>query len=293
MKTKYGYITVICLIAIMASGNLVAQQKPTRMRIEYFKNHNGAERVVATLRVKEKRYLPLSNALVHFYSLGDTSRTLLGKKATDNLGEASFEFDKGGTIYTDSVGLMTIEAVYKGNSENKGSKRKVTVQQCFMELSFFQKDTIKYIEVTVNRASSVNQPDPVENLKIMLYVKGTFSLLNFDRQDTDRDGRVRVEFPVDMPGDTAGVLTIVAKINEHKKYGTVESRGTINWGIPVPPVLEKRRGLGDTDAPLWMVYTLIILLSTVWFHYLYVIYLVIKIKLAKSSLTSEPFTTNG
>ena len=39
-----------------------------------------------------------------------------------------------------------------------------------------------------------------------------------------------------------------------------------------------KRGLGDTDAPLWMVYTLITLLSLVWFHYMYIIITVFRIR---------------
>jgi hypothetical protein len=83
-----------------------------------------------------------------------------------------------------------------------------------------------------------------------------------------------------MPGDTSGELTIVVKIEENRTYGTIESIGKMNWAIQLEPTKEKQRGLGDTDAPLWMVYTLIFLLSAVWFHYFYVIFLIIKIKLA-------------
>ena len=95
---------------------------------------------------------------------------------------------------------------------------------------------------------------------------------------------IKVEFPVNMPGDTLGVLTIVAKIEDSDTYGNVTAQGDINWAQVVPLAKLPHRGLGDTDAPLWMVYTLIILLSAVWFHYLYVIYLIVKIKLAKSSI---------
>ena len=56
------------------------------------------------------------------------------------------------------------------------------------------------------------------------------------------------------------------------------AKGKINWGRPIQRVVEKKRGLGDTDAPLWMVYTLIILLSAVWFHYFFVIYQIVRIK---------------
>lgn len=97
----------------------------------------------------------------------------------------------------------------------------------------------------------------------------------------ETDGKLIVPFPVTMPGDSLGVVTVAAKIEDNDIYGNVESWGTINWARPVPVVAETRRGLGDTDAPLWMVYTLIVLLSAVWFHYAYVIFLIIKIKLAK------------
>jgi hypothetical protein len=75
-----------------------------------------------------------------------------------------------------------------------------------------------------------------------------------------------------------GYLTVVAKIEDNETYGNVEASGRINWGKPLPPVKVEHRGLGDTDAPLWMVYTLIVLLSLVWFHYLYVIITVIRIR---------------
>ncbi len=83
---------------------------------------------------------------------------------------------------------------------------------------------------------------------------------------------------------TIGNRKIVAKIEENDDYGTVASNGKINWGKPIQPNLEKHRGLGDTDAPLWMVYTLIILLSVVWFHYFYVIYQIIRIKMEEKKL---------
>jgi hypothetical protein len=70
----------------------------------------------------------------------------------------------------------------------------------------------------------------------------------------------------------------VAKVEDNEIYGNVEVSGTINWGKPLPPENIIKRGLGDTNAPLWMVYTLIVLLSLVWFHYLYIIFNVFRIR---------------
>lgn len=286
MKYLYRHILVICLIVLIAHGNVFTQKvkkKTTRIRVEYFKDHTKTETLVATLKVKEKRYNPLSDVIVLFYFINDTSNVLLDKIRTNAQGEAIFVFADNPKVFKDSLGIMTFVVEYNGSTSLKGANRKIDVKQANLDVSFSQKDTVKYIEVDVNAIDLDNQMSPISGLNILFYIKGTFSLLNIGKEKTNENGKVEVEFPIDMPGDTVGVLTIVVKIEEDKLYGTIESRGTINWGIPVPLVQEKHRGLGDTDAPLWMVYTLITLLSAVWFHYLYVILMIVKIKMAKKS----------
>lgn len=283
MNNWYRYITTIGLVVLIAAGNLYSQndkKKTVKLRVEYIKDHNKTESIVATLRIKEKRYVPLTDVDVFFYSTNDTSNVLVNKVRSNEKGEAVFFIEDNPKIFIDSLRLMTFKVEYKGNKSNKGAAKNIIVKQINMDVSFFQKDTIKYIEVNVQDIGIEDQPTPIKDLEVILYIKGTFSLLNIAELETDKNGKAVVEFPIDMPGDTLGVLTIVAQVEEHDMYGTVISSGNINWGIPVPLAIEKQRGLGDTDAPLWMVYTLIILLSAVWFHYLYVIFLMVKIKLA-------------
>ena len=282
MNNWYRYITVIGLVLLITAGNLCGQKekkKTTKLRVEYIKDHNKTESIVATLRIKEKRYVPLTDVDVLFYSTNDTSNILLEKVRSNEKGEAIFIIEEDPKIFLDSLGFMTFKVEYKGNTLNKGAKKNITVKQINMDVSFFQKDTIKYIDINVQEIGIENQSAPIKNLEVGLYIKGTFSLLNIAEVETDENGNAVVEFPIDMPGDTIGILTIVAKVEEHDVYGTVKSNGKINWGKPVPLAIEKQRGLGDTDAPLWMVYTLIFLLSTVWLHYLYVVYMIVKIKL--------------
>ena len=284
MNNKYNYILLMVLIALISSFLVVAQdtqKKKSRIQVVYFKDHNRAESIVAVLKIKEDKYVPHENAEIHFYSVSDTSKALLDKIMTDKNGEAVYMIEDHEKIYKDSSGFMVIEVEFKGNSSSTSAKKDIEVKQVELKISFVQDDTIKYIIVEANEIEADNTTTPIEELDISLYIKGTFSLLNIGQKATDEDGNIMLEFPVEMPGDTLGVLTIIAKIDESDNYGTVESMGVINWGKPVPLKVEKHRGLGDTDAPLWMVYTLIILLSAVWFHYFYVLFLIIKIKLAR------------
>jgi hypothetical protein len=282
MNSVFKHILIVSLMVAITTGNVFGQKKKkktARVQVEYFKNYDKSEQLVATLIVKEKRYVPLSDAVIQFYSINDTARVLLEKIRTDKAGKAIFKITNNPKIFKDASGVLTFEVEYNGNAFIKAAKRKIAIKQGDLEISFFQKDSVKSIEVSATEIGTDNQPVPIEGVNILFYVQGTFSLLNFGKEKTNENGIVHIDFPIDMPGDTTGVLTIVTKIEENKTYGTVESRGEINWGIPIQPVKEKQRGLGDTDAPLWMVYTLIILLSAVWFHYLYVIFLIIKIKL--------------
>ena len=101
----------------------------------------------------------------------------------------------------------------------------------------------------------------------------------FGGEKTDSTGTCVAEFPKNMPGDTAGMVLVIAKILENETYGTVETSQSFTGGTPLMIEPKPKRGLGDTDAPLWMVYTLIVLLSGVWLHVIYVISLVIRINI--------------
>lgn len=283
MNNLNRYIAILSFLTLITLGDVVAQKtkkKTTRVAVEYIKNNDKTENLVATLRVKDPKYIALNDVIVEFYSVYDTSKVLLDKIRTNDNGEAIFLLDDNPKILKDTSGVMSFEVEYIGDKSKKSSKRKLSVKQANLEMSFFQKEDIKSIEVSANEIGLDGQLIPIAGITLQFYVKGTFSLLNFAKEKTDEHGIAQVEFPVDMPGDTSGELAIVVKIEENRTFGTIESIGKMNWAIQLEPTKEKQRGLGDTDAPLWMVYTLIILLSAVWFHYFYVIFLIIKIKLA-------------
>ena len=47
------------------------------------------------------------------------------------------------------------------------------------------------------------------------------------------NGECNIEFPNDLPGDSAGNLLIIAKIVDHDDFANVEQRASIGWGVPV------------------------------------------------------------
>ncbi len=284
MNSGLKHILLILTIALISASGIKAQDAElanTKLQAAYYKDQNNLEHIAAKLLLKAERYEPFANAEVHFYSIKDTSKVLLKTIVTDAMGEAVYIMDGDAKVSPDTSGLLAFTVEYDGNATSESSAKDIQVKIANLKVSFFQEDSSKFIAVDAFEPGSGDASIPIAETEIGIFVKGTFSYFNIAKEATSAEGKLIVPFPVDMPGDSIGVITIVAKIEDNDTYGNVESWGTINWARPVPIATEARRGLGDTDAPLWMVYTLIVLLSAVWFHYAYVIFLIIKIKLAK------------
>ena len=95
----------------------------------------------------------------------------------------------------------------------------------------------------------------------------------------DESGSAYMEFPSDLPGDTTGYLTIIAKFDDNPTYGNVEKSETLQWGVPTYySVPKSHRALWTKTPPKWMIYTLSILLAGVWGHYLFALISLIRIK---------------
>ena len=220
----------------------------------------------------------INGAMVVFYNMAGEDSRQLEAVPTDMNGEAVFQIEKGSDRLISLGDNYTFRALFKGNHLYEKSEDMVEVRPLNMHLEFIEIDSVKTIVAEAFEMDKEGNPIPLEETDVYFYVPRSFSLLPVG-EEWFEEGRAQLNFPTSLPGDSIGNLTIVARIEDHELYGNVEAVAMKDWGLAMPRVVVKnRRGLGDTDAPLWMVYTLIVLLSVVWFHYLYVFYLMIKIK---------------
>ncbi len=220
----------------------------------------------------------INGAMVVFYNMAGEDTRQLEAVPTNMDGEAVFQIKKGSDRLISLGDNYTFRALFKGNHLYEKSEDMVEVRPLNMRLEFIEIDSVKTILAEAFELDKEGNPIPLEETDVYFYVPRSFSLLPVG-EEWFEEGRAQLNFPTSLPGDSIGNLTIIARIEDHELYGNVEAVALKDWGLAMPRVvIEKRRGLGDTDAPLWMVYTLIVLLSVVWFHYLYVFYLMIKIK---------------
>jgi hypothetical protein len=214
---------------------------------------------------------------INFKFVRDNKEESIGTALTDEEGKAALVVPDDILATKGDKDIYSFGASFAGKDNYDKSAGSTAMKPLRMEISFFQKDQERMISVKASEPGQKEDWVPVEKLDFKLYVPRTFSYLKVG-EGTITNGMTTMEFPTTVPGDEMGYLTVVAKVEENEVYGNVAVSGTINWGKPLPVEKVVRRGLGDTDAPLWMVYTLIVLLSLVWFHYMYVIYTVFRIR---------------
>jgi hypothetical protein len=293
---KKSDVIAVALIFLMAGllGTSARAQDTARIKtvlsLEYL-NRDGTKILTGKLSAKkEGKYMPVNGMKLNFSYVSGKVRKSIGTEETGSKGKAMIEIPDGIIASGGTKGTYSFESSFAESGNYMNSSASVEIRNASMELTFLKKDTDKQVICKVWETGKDGMQVPVNELKIQFYVPRTFSLLKVG-ESTLSDGSASIDFPVTLPGDTRGGLTVVAKIEDNETYGNLEASGKIDWGKPLPPEIIVKRGLGDTNAPLWMVYTLIILLSLVWFHYMYVIFTVFRIRyLGKKNAESESIT---
>lgn len=152
-------------------------------------------------------------------------------------------------------------------------------KQAKIELSFSESDSVKTCLVKVTSDTLL-----VKGVDIHFYAKRLFSLLPIGKKAvaTNDEGMTKMIFPNDLPGDTAGNIIVIAKIEDDDDYGTIEAKGTIKWGVG-PPHDEAHWGerslsAARDKAPMYLIISSVVIIGGVWMTIGYVVVQLFRIK---------------
>ena len=273
-------ILVLSTIPVYLNTLFAGELIHPRLGATYVKLTDGTRRVSLSLSasIDDKR-VNILNAPLEISVVDGSEKTLVGRTVTDQKGKAVLDIKQEKSIPADKEGYFNLEILYPGNEKFESASKSLHLKDISMEITFSEKDSLKYVHAHLFTMNEMGMKKAVRDVPVEFYINRLFCLYRFGGEKTDSSGVCMVEFPKNMPGDTAGNVSVVAKIVENDDFGTVEKVSIFNGGTPLVIEPKQKRGLGDTDAPLWMVYTLLVLLSGVWLHVLYVLGLVIRINL--------------
>lgn len=280
MKINFNKILVFTLI-LMTSHCLFSQDKTLispYFQLQFFKDNDGQRVLRTTLTYSKNRMeIPIPGMKITFYS-GSETKTKILDAVTDNKGVASVLLNNIQSLISDKEGSWSFYSEFEGNDTIGTGNSEILIKDITMKMDLKIIDSTKYVNISVSKTEN-GIVIPVGSEIIKIYVPRMFSLLPVGEITLDDNGSGSLEFPSDLPGDIDGNIVIIARIEDHPDFGNIEKMSTVKWGIvPDYSYPSGHRALWTKTAPRWMIYTLTILLTGVWAHYLYTIICLIRIK---------------
>ena len=259
----------------------------TRIKIEYFKKGDDSKLIKATFTAMiDRKPTPIENILLSFYDQTDSS-VIVGQSTTDEKGVAMVSLPSDYIIGRDTA-KSTFGVEFDGTEEYRASSNEIMVRDAKIEATYEIIDSVYTVTVMAYEIVNGEAGQPLSDMDVYVYVQRMFSQLKVG-EGWLQDGEATIEVPQNIPGDEQNNLQLIVKIPESEIYGTIENEGVAAWGIEDTALIkhhkERRRALWKPMAPLWMVITLSILIAGVFYHYLLIVYKLMKIKkLYKKSL---------
>jgi hypothetical protein len=152
-------------------------------------------------------------------------------------------------------------------------------------VTFVVVDSVKQVKATVTKPDNHGKDTAVKGVDVLFYIKKSFGLLPIGdaASTTDENGDALAEFPVDVPGDQSGNVTVIAKIEDNEKTGELETSQTTSWAVPTNSEHEDpKRALwaSANNAPIPLVITVTSIVVLVWGIIIYILSQLIAIKKA-------------
>jgi len=274
---------ILCAFIVLFSLNLSAQEKDVYMTFITYKYTDDTRSLIATLTTDgEEDEVPLAGLTVSYYTLSDTGEIYIDKVISDEKGNAELKLPKGVYLPKDEEGYMQYLARTQENEIYWSAEEQLAVKDVKIDFSFEFIDSVKTILYNGIVIGPEGEEMPLPDDDLYFYVPRMFSDMKIGDGWFEEDGTGTLEFPVDIIGDTLGMVEVIARIEEHSDYGYVEKKHHIDWAVPNHMIFAEgpSRELWTPVAPLWMIITLIIMLVGVWGHYFYAIYQLYMIKKA-------------
>jgi hypothetical protein len=260
-------------------------KSPLVVSLSYFTNNNSVPYLAVAAKSKVSgKFQPVNGAEIRLYLDKDSTGKgigLIGKVVTNEKGKAGTNIPPSlANVWKASVNHTFIAVTDKTkkydetNTELSIAKARITV------------DTAddKNVTATFSEFKGGNWT-PVKGVEMKLGIKrlgGDLMIGEEQSYTTDSLGRVKGEFKkAGLPGDKAGNIILVAKVEDNDQYGSLRIEKSVPWGAKF--VAEKdffHRALWASrfHSPVWLVFIAYSIVIAVWGTLIYLVFLLIKIK---------------
>lgn len=151
-------------------------------------------------------------------------------------------------------------------------------------LQMSSNDSMHVVTATV---TNITTQQPAKDVELTLYVQRTFGLMKVADGTTDSMGTIIAEFPSDIQGhDSSKNFILIAKVEESDVMNDTAFQISMQSKLPFPEDKPIPRSMAGAHAPWWLIITFIAVVGAVWLLFVYVLYLVYRIKKSSTKVIS-------
>lgn len=280
-------IVLTGLFSVIVTAQEQAQtqgKSEATIELSYFKKADLTKSALAVIKVKnsEGKFVSAKDVRINFYVLHSKEQQLLKSTVSDNSGHATIALQND--LPLDDSLYFTIVAKIENDNLYEDAQATMHYKDASLTLNLNLQDTARLVTVKVMETGKNGKEIPVKNAEIKFYVQRLFGMMPAAEENsitTDENGEASFAFPKNIPGDTAGSITIAARMEDNEQFGNVENKDDASWGVAL--IKEKDpfpRALWEPSAPIALVITISTLFGGVWCVYFFVFYQMHKINKA-------------
>jgi hypothetical protein len=280
----YKFITATILLtgSIILPGLGQGTKQEVSLNLSYFNQNDQLQFLQAIAKTKiNGKFQPVPGLNLQFYISDEQESNLLGKSVTNEKGIATIYIPT--TAKAEWMKSETREFLAKSEATDLYDATTATVE---ITKSKIRIDTAadKKIEatfLTLKKGKWV----PAKDVDLVLAVKRLNGDLHVDQtptHTTDSLGVASADFSLPgLSGDSAGNITLIAKVQDNDQYGNLSSERIVPWGIAT-------RYVSDFDnrtlyarrrhSPIWLVFMAYSIGLAVWGVIFYLVLQIRKLK---------------
>jgi hypothetical protein len=258
----------------------------TELNISYFLPANNVPYLEVTTRKKVgRKFEPIKNIPVNIYFNEAEPNSLLGKVITDGIGKGRIGLPPSFKNNWDSLNEFKFLAQSEPPSGQEALSADITIKKAILTVDTTSADGTRMVTAELKEKNG-NDWVPVKDIEMKLGVKrmnGNLSVGDKDTYTADSTGVSRAEFKRDsIPGDTKGIITLVAEVDDNDTYGNLVIEKSVDWGKAIAPQKNffAQRTLWSigSEAPVWLLFTVWAIAIGIWGTIIYLVFQILKIK---------------
>jgi hypothetical protein len=284
MKQLKHVAATILFSWILQSPSLgQASKSELSLNLGYFNKNEKLQYLQATAKSKvDGKFKPVAGLSMKFYITAEQDSNLLGKSVTNDKGIATAYIPaaaKEEWMKSETTEFLAVPDPTPAYEATKATAS-VTKAKIKLDTGADKKILATLLELKQGQWVVVSGVDLVLAVKRM---GSDLQVAEHPTYTTDSLGEVTVDYALSgLPGDSAGNITLIAKLEDNDLFGNLTSEKIVPWGTPTRYISSTfdRRSLFARQgrSPVWLIFMAYSICTSVWLVIFYLVFQIRKLK---------------